>query len=78
VHYHYLTIQQRESLENLIRSQRGAGARRETSLEFLHQPDYGVCIECGKDIEYVRLEADPSALHCRRCGRLPVSSCDAA
>jgi RNA polymerase-binding transcription factor DksA len=73
VHYHYLTIQQRESLENLIRSQSGAGMRRETALERLHQPDYGVCIECGKDIEFVRLEADPSALHCRSCGRLPVS-----
>jgi RNA polymerase-binding transcription factor DksA len=78
VHYHYLTIEQRESLEKQIRSQTGAGARREKALESLHQPDYGVCIECGKDIEYVRLEADPSALHCRSCGRLPVSSQDAA
>ena len=72
-HHHYLTIGQRETLENLIRSRIGTGARLETALERLHQPDYGVCIECGRDIEFVRLEADPSALHCRACARLPVS-----
>jgi len=33
---------------------------------------YGVCIECGKDIAFVRLEADPGALHCGACARLPV------
>jgi RNA polymerase-binding transcription factor len=72
-HHHYLTIEQRESLEKLTRSRIAAGARLETALERLHQPDYGVCIECGKDIEFVRLEADLSALHCRACARLPVS-----
>jgi len=72
VHHHYLTIQQRETLEKLVRSRMSAGARIESALARLDQPDYGVCIECGKDIEYVLLEADPSALHCRACGRLPV------
>lgn len=72
-HHHYLTIEQRESLEKLIRSRIAAGAQLETALERLHQPDYGVCIECRKDIEFVRLEADPSTLHCRACARLPVS-----
>jgi RNA polymerase-binding transcription factor DksA len=33
----------------------------------LHQPDYGVCIECGRDITFVRLQADPDALHCVDC-----------
>jgi RNA polymerase-binding transcription factor DksA len=74
VHYHYLTIEQREILEKAIRSRIGAGTRLETALERLHQPDYGVCIECGRDIGFVRLEADPSALHCQACARLPVSS----
>jgi RNA polymerase-binding transcription factor DksA len=74
VHYHYLTLEQRETLEKLIRSQFGTGAQLETALERLHQPDYGVCIECGKDIGFVRLEADPSALHCQACARLPVSA----
>jgi RNA polymerase-binding transcription factor DksA len=72
-HHHYLTIEQRETLEKLIRSRIAAGAQLETALERLHQPDYGVCIECAKDIEFVRLEADPLALHCRSCARLPVS-----
>ena len=74
VHYHYLTIEQRETLEKLIRSRFGAGARLETELVRLHRPEYGVCIECGKDIGFVRLEADPSALHCQACARLPVRS----
>ena len=73
MHYHYLTIEQRETLEKLIRSRIGGGSQLVTALERLHQPDYGVCIECGKDIGFVRLEADPSALHCQACARLPVS-----
>lgn len=74
MHYHYLTIEQRETLEKLIRAQISAGAQLETALERLHQPDYGVCIECRKDIGFVRLEADPSALHCRACAQLPISA----
>ena len=74
MHYHYLTIEQRETLEKLIRSQIGAGTQLETALKRLHEPDYGVCIECRKDIGFVRLEADPSALHCQACARLPVSA----
>jgi len=73
LHYHYLTIEQRETLEKLIRSRTEPGPRLATALERLHQPDYGVCIECGKDIGFVRLEADPSALHCQACARLPIS-----
>ena len=74
MHYHYLTIEQRESLERLIRSRSSGKAQLDAALERLHQPDYGVCIECGKDIGFVRLEADPSALHCQACARLPVSA----
>ena len=73
MHYHYLTIEQRETLEKLIRSRIGGGSQLATALERLHQPDYGVCIECGKDIGFVRLQADPSTLHCQACARLPVS-----
>jgi RNA polymerase-binding transcription factor DksA len=71
-HHHYLTIEQRESLEKLIRATMGPGPRLETVLKHLHQTDYGVCIECGKDIEFVRLQEDPLQRHCRACGRLPV------
>ncbi|OGA04069.1 MAG: hypothetical protein A3H35_20350 [Betaproteobacteria bacterium RIFCSPLOWO2_02_FULL_62_17] len=73
-HQHYLTIEQRDALEKLIRSRIRTGARLESALERLHMPDYGVCIECSRDIEFVRLEADPLAMHCRTCSRLPVSA----
>jgi RNA polymerase-binding transcription factor DksA len=73
VRYHYLTLEQRESLEKLIRSRTAAGAQPDAALGRLHEPDYGVCIECGKDIGFERLAADPSALHCRSCARLPVA-----
>ena len=74
VHHHYLTITQRETLENLMRSQLAPGAQLKIGLERLHQPDYGVCIECAKDIGFVRLEADPWALHCQACARLPIAT----
>jgi RNA polymerase-binding transcription factor DksA len=73
MHYHYLTLEQRESLARVIRAPSRSAAERESALERLHQPDYGVCIECGKDISFVRLEANPSALHCERCARLPLT-----
>ena len=77
MHHHYLTITQRETLESLIRSQFAPGARLKIALDRLHQPDYGVCIECGKDIGFVRLEADPWVLHCQACARLPIAADDA-
>jgi RNA polymerase-binding transcription factor DksA len=74
MHYHYLTIEQRESLEKLIRSSvRGESALKD-ALNKLHQPDYGTCIECAKDIGYVRLQVEPFALHCAACSRLPIAA----
>jgi len=72
VHHHYLTLEQRAALERLIRSRAGSAADLKSALERLHSPDYGVCIECGKDIGYDRLESDPDALHCKACARLPI------
>jgi RNA polymerase-binding transcription factor DksA len=72
MHYHYLTIEQRETLEKLIRSTIRGEPALSDALARLHQPDYGVCIECRADIGFERLEADPSALHCRACSRLPI------
>ena len=74
MHYHYLTIEQRESLENLIRSSVRGESQLKAALEKLRQPDYGTCIECGENIDYVRLQVDPFALHCRACSRLPVAA----
>jgi RNA polymerase-binding transcription factor DksA len=71
MHYHYLTIEQREALERRLRASL-SGRALQAALQRLHQPDYGVCIECGKDIAFVRLEADPDALHCGACARLPI------
>ena len=65
MHYHYFTIEQREALEQLIRSQ-ASGDTRET-LRRLHSPDYGVCQRCGADIPYARLAAQPAALYCAAC-----------
>ena len=71
-HHHYLTLEQRSTLERIIRS-RTSTPQLARALERLHQPDYGVCIECAKDIGYDRLEADPDALHCKACARLPIA-----
>lgn len=65
MHYHYLTIEQRETLERLIRSQ-GSGDVS-AMLRRLHSPDYGVCRTCGADIPFVRLSAQPGALYCAAC-----------
>ena len=71
-HYHYLTLEQRAALEAIIRARAATQPQLLSALERLHQPDYGVCIECGKDIAFVRLEADAGALHCGACARLPI------
>ena len=71
-HYHYLTLEQRAALEQIIRARVASQPQLRSALERLHTPDYGVCIECRKDIEYTRLEADPDALHCQACARLPI------
>ncbi len=74
MHYHYLTIEQRETLMSLIRSRIVPGAQLETALDLLRQPDYGVCVDCSKDIGFVRLVADPWTLHCQACALRPVSA----
>jgi RNA polymerase-binding transcription factor DksA len=65
MHYHYFTIEQRESLEQRIRSGHGHDAQQ--LLQRLHSPDYGVCQRCGVDIPYVRLMTSPGMLYCAAC-----------
>ena len=67
-----LTLEQRDALEAQIRASTPSDPALRLALERLQQPDYGVCIECGKDIAFVRLQSDPDALHCADCARLPV------
>jgi RNA polymerase-binding transcription factor DksA len=72
MHYHYLTLEQRDALEQRVRASNLSEPALQAALQSLHQPDYGVCIACGRDIAFVRLDADPGALHCSDCARLPI------
>jgi hypothetical protein len=71
MHYHYFTLEQRDALEAEIRARTSEPALQ-AALQRLHQPDYGVCVDCGRDIAFVRLQSEPDALHCGDCARLPV------
>jgi RNA polymerase-binding transcription factor len=39
----------------------------ESALRRIHTGDYGTCSECGADIPYSRLVAQPTALRCTAC-----------
>ena len=39
------------------------------ALARLHEPEYGVCVDCGADIPYSRLSANPTAMRCISCQR---------
>jgi DnaK suppressor protein len=39
----------------------------DTALERLNSGDYGVCEECGEEIDLARLKIIPYALYCRDC-----------
>jgi RNA polymerase-binding transcription factor len=41
----------------------------ERTLSRLHEPEYGVCVDCGADIPYSRLSANPTAERCISCQR---------
>lgn len=72
MHYHYFTLEQRDALEEQIRATVASEPALQSALQRLHQPDYGVCIECGQDIPFARLREHPDALHCADCARLPI------
>ena len=72
-HRRYLTIQQRETLQQLLQG-RAAALRDEAELREVqallarvHEPDFGLCVDCEADIPYVRLQANPSATRCVAC-----------
>ena len=50
-------------IERDLRELRGA----EKALQRLHTPEYGVCTDCGADIPYSRMNAEPSATRCIAC-----------
>ncbi|HTP60893.1 MAG TPA: TraR/DksA family transcriptional regulator [Burkholderiales bacterium] len=39
----------------------------ETALARLHEPDFGICGDCGGDIPFSRLQAAPGAIRCAAC-----------
>ena len=65
MHYHYFTLEQRSTLARLLSEL--PEDERQSALERLHAPDYGVCEECGADIPFVRLMSDPLRRRCRDC-----------
>ncbi|HEY6966289.1 MAG TPA: TraR/DksA C4-type zinc finger protein [Burkholderiales bacterium] len=42
----------------------------ESSLQRLHEPEFGLCTDCGAEIPYSRLQANPIAVRCLACQRL--------
>ena len=66
MHYHYFTIEQRESLQQVLRSSL-AGPALGSALERLRSADYGVCEACGADIPFRSLQSDPLAPRCPHC-----------
>jgi RNA polymerase-binding transcription factor DksA len=67
MHYHYFTLEQRESLERQIRAMISHPPAQAETLRRLRSPEYGVCRRCGADIPFVRLMARPEAVHCAAC-----------
>jgi len=39
----------------------------EAALARLHEPDFGLCVDCDAEISYARLSANPIATRCISC-----------
>jgi RNA polymerase-binding protein DksA len=50
-------------IERDVRELRGV----EAALARIHEPEYGVCSDCGEDIPFSRLAANPAATRCTAC-----------
>ena len=43
------------------------------ALDRLMAGSYGSCIQCGREIEYAKLDSDPATAFCNQCvGRMPT------
>ena len=67
MHYHYFTIEQREALESIIRSNLAGRPEMSSALQRLRSPQFGVCDKCGKDIPYRKLVSNPLQQLCAAC-----------
>jgi DnaK suppressor protein len=58
-----------ESSIDVAEIERDVGELRrvESALERLHEPEFGVCTDCGAEIPYSRLSVEPSATRCISC-----------
>jgi RNA polymerase-binding transcription factor DksA len=66
MHYHYFTIEQRNTLADAMRS-RIAEPGMKSAFERLHTPEFGVCETCGGDIAFTRLTQNPRLRRCPAC-----------
>lgn len=44
--------------------------RAKQALLRLHSPEFGLCTDCGEEIPFARLAAEPSATRCMACQTL--------
>jgi DnaK suppressor protein len=51
-------------LSNIDREELSAISR---ALERLERGDYGLCVDCGREIPFARLEVEPQTSHCLLC-----------
>lgn len=58
-----------EVLDQLDDKSRIEFDRVDASLQRIANDEYGVCIDCGKDIQLLRLKAIPWAARCVDCAR---------
>jgi len=77
MHMHYFTIEQREALQAALNA-RGEQLRTsdahapelgdiDNALQRLHTPEYGLCADCGAEVPFSRLQANPLATRCFGC-----------
>lgn len=57
----------KEFLYSLSNTDREALNQVDEALQRIHKGSFGVCVECGDDLNRKRLEAVPWASHCLSC-----------
>jgi len=64
----HITAAQREELRRRLAARARELSREiESALERMGRGSYGVCVDCGAAIPWVRLQALPEAARCAHC-----------
>ena len=58
---------EQQFLANKIESVKKQIARAQRAMKLIEDDEYGVCIDCGRDITKKRLDAVPTARRCIEC-----------